>query len=96
MTTEQIDMRPDYERIPLLERMRFQHELIEEMLGADFRLKPRAEQIQLEINWAEKYAKKVSSIIDDVENKEIREFILSGHYVEASVLVLDILKKDIV
>lgn len=94
MTTEQIDMTPNYDRIPLAERMGFQHELIEEMLGADFRLKPRIEQIQLEIEWAKKYAKRVSNIIDDVNNEEIRKLVLSSHYVEASILVLEILKND--
>jgi hypothetical protein len=94
MTNEQIDMTPNYDSIPLKERLDFQRELILNMLGTDFRSKPRTEQILKEIEWAEKYARKVSEIIDNLENEEIRKLVLSEDYAEACILVLNMLDKD--
>ncbi len=92
MTTEAIDMTPDYERIPLKERLDFQHILIEKMLGKDFRQKPRENQILIEIDWAEKYAKKVSQIIDNKQNAEIRDLILKLEYDKAADLIVLLLE----
>ena len=50
--------------------------------------------IDSQINWAQKYAKLVSDIIDNSVNKEIRSFIMEGKNEEASNLVLEILKKE--
>lgn len=92
MTTEAIDMTPDYDRIPLKERLDFQHILIEKMLGKDFRQKPRENQILLEIDWAEKYARKVSEIIDDKKNEELRDLIFKSEYNKASDMIILLLQ----
>jgi hypothetical protein len=92
MTMKEIDMTPDYDRIPFTERLDFQHALIENMLGVDFRSKTRTEQILSEIAWAEEYAKKVSKIIDDKNNTELRDMIFAHNYEKAVKYILTFLK----
>jgi len=89
-----MDMKPNYEAIPLTERLEFQRTLILAMPPPDFRQKPRQEQILLEIDWAEKYAKKISKTIDDTKNIEIRELILDKRYEEACVIMLKTLVNE--
>jgi hypothetical protein len=69
MNREHMDMTPNYEAIPLKERMQFQHELISEMLPKDFRDQGHERQIMLELDWANIYAKKVSDIINNEYKK---------------------------
>ena len=63
-------------RIPIEIRNPFQIYLMKEM-GV------KHGDIDKEIIWAEKYGKKISDIIDNLENSKIREHILSGNFKEA-------------
>ena len=72
------------ERLPLKERNEFQIFLMKNMLGS-------GSSNEGQIAWADAYAKKVSEIIDNPENKEIREFIMGGKYEEAGEMVKEML-----
>lgn len=89
-----MDMTPNYEAIPLKERMQFQHELISEMLPKDFRDQGHERQIMLELDWANIYAKKVSDIIDNKENVEIRDLILNNEYKKACDIIIAMLNES--
>ena len=82
------------ERIPLKERNIFQAKLMREMFGEGFVNKTSQEKIDIELTWAELYAKKVSDIIDHAEYQNIRDFIMSGKYEEATVLIIPIISAD--
>lgn len=94
MNQEYMDMTPNYEAMPIKERMQFQHELISEMLPKDFRDQGHVKQIMLELDWANVYAKKVSDIIDNKENIEIRDLIFKNEYKKACEIVMVMLKES--
>lgn len=84
----------DPERIPLKERMAFQRTLIELMLPDRSRYSEE-EWNEHGVEWGDKYAGKVSDIIDNPENEEIRELIMAGEYEKAAPLVsAELLKMD--
>jgi len=82
------------EPIPLKERNFFQAKLMSEMFGEDFKNKTSKERGDVELEWADLYAKKVSDIIDHTEYQDIRELIMSGKYAEAIVLIIPIISVD--
>lgn len=81
-------------RIPLKERMAFQVFLVRYMLGERSLEKTKKEWNEEEIKWAEMYAKVVSDIIDNPENKEIRNLIMEEKYKEASDIMIEMLKNN--
>jgi len=74
----------DHNALPFKERLDFQVELIKLMLGKEHASLPREEQIRTEIEWAEKYARTVSMIIDDPKNVEVRNLILMHDHIAAA------------
>lgn len=81
-------------QIEAKERMAFQILLIKKMLGERPVNETDEEWRQEKINWCDKYAKIVGDIIDNTENKEIRDLILKGKKDEASNIVIELLKKE--
>jgi len=83
--TEEIKV-GNFERIPIKIRLSFQRVLMNKMLSekpSDIR----------QIEWADVYAKRVSDIIDNTENSNIRDLILTGDeekYKEASEILVKI------
>ncbi len=90
MTRESIDDVINPDRMPFNERMAFQVVLIEKMIGTNHISKSK-EKFQAEMNWAENYALKVSEIIDDPKNKEIRDLIVIHEYKQACELIIPML-----
>jgi len=83
------------DRIPLKERMEFQLTLIELMLGKKSSYKNIDEWNRVTIEWVEKYRGIISDIIDNTENKEVRDLIMKTKYKDASDIVAEMLKEDI-
>lgn len=90
-----MDMTPNYDTIPLKERLELQNILIETMLGEVYLQNTETIKHVTAFQWANKYIKKVSSIIDNIENKEIRDLILNHQYKEAGELIIPILKEEV-
>lgn len=82
------------EAIPLKERTVFQVKLMQKMLGTDFLTKTRQERTDMELDWANNFAKLVSDIIDHEEHKEIRDLIMSEKYEEAIELIIPIINPN--
>ncbi len=79
-------------KIPVLERVAFQRSLIQLMLGEKPINKTDKEWREEALKLVNTHAEKISDIIDDPKNKEIRDFIMQGEYQEASKLVIKILR----
>jgi hypothetical protein len=82
------------DRLNFKERMGFQVELMITMLGGQKTLQNMdiEEKRKIELEWADKYAYKVSLIIDNPKNVEIREQILKHNYEKAVNLILPLLE----
>lgn len=91
MTQESIDDVINPDRMPFAERMAFQVLLIQKMIGTDFQPKSK-EKFKAEMDWAEQYARKVSEIIDNRENEELRNLIFEERYAEACELIIPTLR----
>lgn len=89
-----MDMTPDPNRISLVERMPVHIKLMQMMLGEDYESKPRIEKFPLEVKWANKYAKKISSIIDNPQNTEVRAMIFAGEDQKAAEFLKPILESE--
>lgn len=94
MNKESIDDVINPDAMPFIERMAFQLCLIKIMLGEDFKDKPKEERFRAEMEWANKYARKVSEIIDDIKNIEIRELIYNHEYEKAVEFLKPILENE--
>ena len=68
------------QRLPIDKRNPFQVTLMKMMLGED-------KTPESKIEWADKYGKIVSDIIDDSSNGKIRSLIMEEKYKEAAVIV---------
>ena len=80
------------ERLPSKNRLGVQAVLMQMMLGEN-------PDNQIQINWADKYAKKVSDIIDDTrpDNTYLRDLVKKGDpesYLEASKMLLKMLTSE--
>lgn len=97
MTNQEMDMTPDYSRIPFLERLDLQKILIPKMIP-DYNLKSDEDKHRLAFEWADpetqNYALKVSDIIDSTINKEIRDLILLHDYEKACELIIPMLHEE--
>jgi len=82
------------DKIPLKERMEFQLTLIELMLGKKSSYINIDEWNRVTIEWVEKYRGIVSDIIDNTENKKIRDLIMKTKYKEVSDIVAKMLKEN--
>ena len=91
----QINDSENIERIPLTERGKFQKILILKMLGEDFLTKSRQERTDMQLAWADSYAKLVSDIIDHSEYQDIRNLIMSEQNEKAVELILPIINLNI-
>lgn len=91
MTQETVEKNID--RIPPEMRDPFELVLMEIMIsnsaGKNINDIDKEEKHKLEGEWVVNYAQKVGKIIDNKENKEIRDYIINGEYSEASKLVLE-------
>ncbi len=92
MTQESIYNPANYDAIPFKERLEFQVCLIQFMLGPNIAEKSKAERFPLEYEWANQYAKKVSELIDNPINTEVRELIFAHRYQTASELLSPLLQ----
>ena len=81
------NIKENFDRIPTKERNDFQFFLMEKR-GVE-----RGDH-EAQGKWLKKYGKSVSDIIDNTENKDIRDFIMTGNYDEASKFVIEILEKE--
>jgi len=61
-------------------KMGLQMHIMREFLGKN----PTQEEA---LKWIDQYAKKISDILDDENNKEIRELASQGNFLEASKLI---------
>jgi hypothetical protein len=87
----QLNDAENLEPIPLKERTVFQIKLMQKMLDEDFLTKSRQEKTNMELAWADSYAKLVSDIIDHKEYGDIRDLIMSGQHEKAIELIIPII-----
>ncbi|MFA5934889.1 MAG: hypothetical protein WC827_03340 [Candidatus Paceibacterota bacterium] len=86
---EEIEI-PNFERIPLKNRLHFQLILMKMMLGNNL-------THEVENDWVDKYSTRISNIIDDSNNGFIRELIMKDNteeYREASEILIRILDSE--
>jgi hypothetical protein len=81
------------EHIPGKERTQFQLALIESMLGEKLETGNQEQESKV-MDWINHYAQKTADIIDNPNNKEIRELIMSGDYNEASTILMKALLEE--
>jgi len=91
---EMMNMTPNPDRIAIELRMPSQRILAELMLGEGFEKKPRAEKFPLEMEWAQKYLKRISDIIDNPDNVDIRELIFAGEHEKAARYLKSIFESE--
>jgi hypothetical protein len=83
-----------FQKIPVKERMAFQVFLIKSMLGEKKPSDKTDEEWNEEkIKWTD-YARTISSIIDNTENKELTDLIMAAKYKEASDIIIKMLKTE--
>lgn len=91
---EMMDMTPNPDRLAIELRMPSQRILAELMLGENFEKKSRSEKFPLEMEWANKYLKRISDIIDNPENTEVRELIFAGEHEKAAQYLKSIFESE--
>jgi len=73
--------------LELTVRNNLQKEVMKQMLGSEH---PPFED---QADWAIKYAKKISELIDWHEHDEIRDLALDGNYEESAKLLIELLEE---
>ena len=82
------------ESLPTEMRAPFQSFVLKKILGEKSESMTQEEWDMKTLKWFDIYAKDISDIIDNTENKKIRDLIIAGKYEEASVLVIKILDAE--
>jgi len=94
MNPEAFESKPETEnRIPTKERTKLQLTLMRIMLHESLENLDRDSRPDVE-NWMNTYTEKVSDIIDDPQNEQLRHFIMQEKYEEAAPLVIELLEQD--